>query len=65
MARKNSVSLGEKIARQREDRADTLERGIGHHAGSVWAINAKADVSALRAAAERARSGDLTPFALA
>lgn len=65
MTTKNSIPLGEKIARQREDRADALERAIGQHRGSVWAVNARADVAALRAAADRARGGDLAPFALA
>lgn len=65
MTKTNPIPLGEKVARQREERADALERAIGHHRGSVWAVNARADVTALRAAAARARGGDLSPFALA
>lgn len=56
------VSLGEKIARQREDRADFCERTAGHHAGSVWAYTQQQQARQWRAAAARARAGDLTPF---
>lgn len=61
-ALKPQPSLSEKIARQREERADFCDRAAGHHAGSAWAINYKDDARQWREAATRARAGDLSPF---
>ena len=55
-------SLAQKIADQRDERADFCERAAGHHAGSTWAINYADEGRQWRAAAERARGGDLSPF---
>lgn len=65
MASKKPLSLGEKIAREREARADFLDRAAGHHGGSVWAIRQRDEASQWRGAAKRARRGDLTPFQIA
>ena len=59
------LSLGAKIARDRNARADLLERGAGHHAGSVWAIRQLDEARQWRAAARRAQRGDTTPFQIA
>lgn len=59
---RSEPTMAEKIARKRDERADYCERTAGHHKGSVWAINQMADAGQWRAAAARARAGDLTPF---
>lgn len=55
-------SLAEKIASEREGRADFCERAAGHHKGSVWALNYADEGRQWREAADRARAGDLSPF---
>lgn len=56
------VRLADKIAEGREDRAEFCERVAAYHPGTPWAINQLADAAEWRAAAERARAGDLSPF---
>lgn len=55
-------SFAEKIAASREERAAFCESMAAQHPGTPWAVDQLADAAEWRAAAERARAGDRSPY---
>lgn len=56
------TSLSEKVARQRDAKAALADRMARLTIGCAWAATYRQEAADWRAAAERARAGDLTPF---